>query len=113
MREPCKAGVAPVPDRVAAPAITRHSFPRVFPRIYNFLLVPDFLFRNRLQCVPSRYYIRIRLENARRLLRQTSMLAVDIAVACGFVSAPHFSRCYRKVFGVPPSEDRRQASFMN
>ncbi len=71
------------------------------------------LFSTRLQCVPSRYYIRIRLENARRLLLQTSMPTVDVAVACGFVSAPHFSNCYRKVFGIPPSEDRRQAFSMN
>lgn len=71
------------------------------------------LFRTRLQCVPSGHYMRIRLENARRLLLQTSMPALDIAVACGFVSAPHFTKCYRKVFGVPPSEDRRRASSMN
>lgn len=40
MKEPCKAGVAQVSDRVAAPAVTRHAFPRVI----NFLLVPDFTF---------------------------------------------------------------------
>jgi transcriptional regulator GlxA family with amidase domain len=40
MRQPCKAGVARVPDRVAAPAVGRHSPPGFF----NFLLVPDFTF---------------------------------------------------------------------
>lgn len=71
------------------------------------------LFRAHLQCVPSRYYMKLRVETARRLLLQTSMPALEIALACGFVSAPHFSKSYRTVFGVPPSEDRRQASSMN
>ena len=25
---------------------------------------------------------------------------------CGFVSTPHFSKCYREYFGVPPSDER-------
>jgi len=29
-----------------------------------------------------------------------------LAYVCGFVSTPHFSKCYREYFGVPPSEER-------
>jgi len=27
-------------------------------------------------------------------------------LACGFVSASHFSKCYRECFGKPPREER-------
>ena len=44
---------------------------------------------------PARYYLEIRLDRARHLLVQSSMPVVEVAVACGFVSASHFSKCYR------------------
>jgi len=71
------------------------------------------LFKTYLDCVPPRYYLQLRLERARQLLLQTSMPVVDIALACGFISAPHFSKCYRLIFGIPPREDRRRATSPN
>lgn len=68
------------------------------------------LFQRYLQCVPTRYYLELRLERARQLLLQTSMPIVDIALACGFISAPHFSKCYRDTFGLPPRDERRRAA---
>ena len=68
------------------------------------------LFKKYLNCVPTRYYLQLRLERARQLLLQTSMPIVDTALACGFISAPHFSKCYRLIFGVPPREERRRAA---
>lgn len=65
------------------------------------------LFRKHLRCVPTRYYLELRLARARQLLLQTSMSIVDVAFACGFVSAPHFSKCYRDYFAIPPREERR------
>ncbi len=67
------------------------------------------LFQKYLQCVPSRFYLELRLERARQLLHQTSKPVIDVAKACGFVSAPHFSKCYRDTFGRPPSNDRNRA----
>lgn len=67
------------------------------------------LFRTHLQCVPSRYYMKLRLETARRLLLETSMPALEIALVCGFVSGPHFSKSYRTVFGIRPSDERCRA----
>ena len=64
------------------------------------------LFQKHLQCVPTRYYLEIRLRRARALLLRSSRSIVDIAFACGFVSAPHFSKCYRDFFGIPPREER-------
>ena len=68
------------------------------------------LFQRYLNSVPTRYYLELRLERARQLLLQTSKPIVDIALACGFVSAPHFSKCYRDTFSVPPRDERRRAA---
>ncbi len=68
------------------------------------------LFQRYLHCVPTRYYLELRLGRARQLLLQTSMPIVDIALACGFISAPHFSKCYRDNFSLPPRDERRRAA---
>lgn len=65
------------------------------------------LFQKYLNCVPTRYYLELRLQRARLLLLQTDKSIVDVALACGFVSAPHFSKCYRDLFGIPPRDERR------
>ena len=65
------------------------------------------LFRSYLQCTPTQYYLGLRLRNARLLLLQTEKSIVDISLACGFASAPHFSKCYRDLFGLPPRDERR------
>lgn len=64
------------------------------------------LFLKHLGCTPSRYYLKLRLDRARQLLKQTSCSIVDIASMCGFVSAAHFSRCYRKYMGTAPKAAR-------
>ncbi|WP_319534336.1 GlxA family transcriptional regulator [uncultured Vibrio sp.] len=64
------------------------------------------LFQKYLQCSPSKYYLKLRLNRARQLLRQTSMSIIEIATACGFVSSPHFSKCYRVHIGISPKAER-------
>ncbi len=65
------------------------------------------LFRAYLDCTPTQYYLGLRLRNARRLLLQTEKTIIDISLVCGFSSAPHFSKCYRDLFGLPPRDERR------
>lgn len=65
------------------------------------------LFRKYLNHAPTRYYLELRLSRARFLLLQTSMTVLEVALACGFVSASHFSKCYREFFSRTPSEERR------
>ncbi len=65
------------------------------------------LFRRYLNTSPARYYLRLRLERARLLLSQTTMPVTEIAFACGFTSASHFSKCYRDMFGRTPRDERR------
>ncbi|WP_458526759.1 choline metabolism transcriptional regulator GbdR [Onishia taeanensis] len=64
------------------------------------------LFQKYLHCSPSRYYLKLRLTRARQLLKQTAMSIIEVASACGFVSTPHFSKCYREYFGMPPRDER-------
>ncbi|PLX38492.1 MAG: AraC family transcriptional regulator [Hyphomicrobiales bacterium] len=67
------------------------------------------LFRQLLGRSPARYYLDLRLDRARHLLLQSDMSIVEVAIACGFVSASHFSKCYRELYGRSPQADRRQA----
>ncbi len=64
------------------------------------------LFRKHFDRTPTRYYLELRLERARLLLLQTSLSVLGVALACGFVSASHFTKCYRDHFGHTPREER-------
>ena len=64
------------------------------------------LFRKYLHRTPTRYYLELRLNRARKLLNQTAMPVLDVALACGFISASHFSKCYREFFNRTPREER-------
>ena len=67
------------------------------------------LFRKYFSRTPTRFYLELRLDRARLLLSQTTMPVLDVALASGFVSASHFSKCYREQFGRTPREERRVA----
>lgn len=64
------------------------------------------LFKKHLSAVPSRYYMRLRLKRARRLLRESDRPVGEIALQTGFSSAAHFSTAYRNHFGLTPREER-------
>ena len=66
------------------------------------------LFRRYLMSAPSRYYLQIRLQRARELLRQTGMSLVEISALTGFVSTSHFSKSYKAFYGHSPSAERQQ-----
>ena len=68
------------------------------------------LFKQRLGCPPSRYYLELRLHHARLLLMRGASSILAIALAAGFASASHFSRRYREHFGHSPREERGFAS---
>jgi transcriptional regulator GlxA family with amidase domain len=67
----------------------------------------DRLFHSELGTSLKAYYLAARLERARILLLQTAMPTVNVAVACGFQSASHFSRAYKRHFGSAPSLERK------
>ncbi len=70
------------------------------------------LFRRYLNRSPKRYYMELRLQKARNLLMQTDMSVINVALACGFASPSHFSKCYRAHYDTTPYRERgSQASF--
>lgn len=52
------------------------------------------------------YHKRKRLEKAYMLLRDTSLPINEIAEECGFIEFSHFSRSFKKEYGVTPSRVR-------
>lgn len=64
------------------------------------------LFRRYLNRSPKRYYMEIRLQKARNLLMQTDMSVINVALACGFASPSHFSKCYRAHYDTTPYRER-------
>jgi transcriptional regulator GlxA family with amidase domain len=65
------------------------------------------LFSTHLKTTIGGHGLRVRLDRARMLLRQTSKPIVEIALMCGFASASHFSRAFRDAYGHPPKAERR------
>ncbi len=55
---------------------------------------------------PGRYYARLRLERARRLLGHGALSVGEIAAITGFADLSSFARAYRRQFGRAPSADR-------
>ncbi len=64
------------------------------------------LFRRYLNRSPKRYYMELRLQRARNLLMQTDMSVINVALACGFASPSHFSKCYRSQYETTPYRER-------
>jgi transcriptional regulator GlxA family with amidase domain len=68
------------------------------------------LFRRYLNRSPKRYYMELRLQKARNLLMQTDMSVINVALACGFASPSHFSKCYRSHYDTTPYRERGSQS---
>ena len=63
-------------------------------------------FKRYFNTSPSQYYLRVRLNAARNLLRHSSMTVRAIAIETGFKSLQHFSKCYFDHFKVRPTQER-------
>ena len=64
-------------------------------------------FRARLRTSPGEYVRRLRLEWAAARLREAEPRIAEIAIGAGFYDQSHFSRTFRRHFGVTPAEWRR------
>lgn len=54
---------------------------------------------------PAIYIRKIRLAQARKMLRQDHLPIAEVAYACGFRDPNYFSRVYKQEYGVAPSEE--------
>lgn len=71
------------------------------------------LFEKHMGTSPKRFYLRLRLERARDLLRHTPMQVAEVAAATGFISHSHFSKTFKAVFGLLPVAIRRLTEVQN
>ena len=58
---------------------------------------------------PSRYFIRMRIDRARRLLRESGKPVIEVGLDVGYSSPSHFAQVFKREVGVAPSEYRAQA----
>jgi AraC-like DNA-binding protein len=65
-------------------------------------------FRKAFGTSPRQYVLRVRVERACRLLTETDQTVATIAVECGFCDHAHFTRAFRALMSVSPSEYRRE-----
>jgi AraC family transcriptional regulator len=68
------------------------------------------MFRETMGVTPHQYLLRLRLQQAQRMIKERSSTLVDIAFTCGFSSHTHMSRMFRQAIGITPSEYRRGIS---
>lgn len=71
------------------------------------------LWHQHFNITPQRFYLAVRLNEAHRLLKESTESIASIALRCGFVSASHLGSAYRKAFGRSPGEERRNPSFVS
>jgi AraC family transcriptional regulator len=66
------------------------------------------LFKSATDVSPSRYHINLRMEQAKRQLRETKKSVVEIALDVGYATPSHFAQLFRRETGLSPSDYRRQ-----
>jgi AraC family transcriptional regulator len=65
------------------------------------------LFKRTTGLTPSQYFIHLRMEEARRLLRETNKSVIEIGLEVGYTSPSHFAQVFRREAGISPSDYRR------
>lgn len=104
LRQPVKADIHHVVEQNYTSPITLEelaqlagrslsSFKRDFLSVYNE--------------APSKWIRDHRMQKAKKMLTETSMSVSDVCLAVGYENPAHFSRLYKKYFGVAPSEEVR------
>lgn len=66
-------------------------------------------FKASLGIAPHQYLLRLRLDRAKRLLRETDCSIAQIAFECGFSHQEHMTRFFSRLVGTTPATFRRAA----
>ncbi len=97
--------IAAMEDAVEAPRQTADIAAQVGISVRQL----ERLFMLSLKTTPARYYRRIRLKRARRLINDTKLPLLEIALACGFSTSASLAKAFRLEFGLTPRDVRRQS----
>ncbi|MCK3658281.1 AraC family transcriptional regulator [Pasteurellaceae bacterium Pebbles2] len=71
----------------------------------NFIRV----FQQKIGTSPAKFLTSIRLQKAAQLLLQTQNSVLAIALDVGYQSEAHFSKTFKSVYGLPPSQYRKES----
>lgn len=66
------------------------------------------IFRDQLGVSPQEFLITYRMNKAVQLLKTTSLSIKDIGNAVGYPNQLHFSRAFKNVYGISPSQWRKE-----
>lgn len=66
------------------------------------------LFREKMGCPPQEFLIRLRLSKAAEMMTASRASIGSIAAMCGYANQLHFSRAFRKHYGISPREWRKK-----
>ncbi|WP_326998690.1 helix-turn-helix transcriptional regulator [Cohnella kolymensis] len=64
----------------------------------------SYLFKKNMGINLWEYVIKLRMEESKRLLQQTDMRRYEVAERVGYESPEHFSKIFKKYYGISPSE---------
>jgi AraC-like DNA-binding protein len=64
-------------------------------------------FREQIGVTPGRFLCAVRLDEAKRMLRTTSLTVVDVAARVGYASTGTFTQRFSEAVGLAPSQYRR------
>lgn len=67
-------------------------------------------FRRSTGVAPHEYLLRLRIEEAKRLMLSTALALVDIGLICGFGDQSYFTRVFSRTVGMSPGAWRRARS---
>jgi AraC family transcriptional regulator len=98
-----RAAAAIMRDRLAEPLTLADIAAEVHLSVYHFVRV----FRDATGETPHRHLTRLRIDQARRLLRDTNLPIARIAERCGFASPGALSTAFLGHVGVRPSVYRK------
>lgn len=79
-------------DLAQQAALSEYHFARMFSQSMNM--------------APHQYVMQRRMERAQQLVRHSALPLTEIALACGFSSASHFSNRFKSAVGMTPSQLR-------
>ena len=64
------------------------------------------IFKENMGCPPQEFLIRLRLSKATVMMKSSGASIGGIAAMCGYPNQLHFSRAFKKHYGVSPREWR-------
>lgn len=97
-----------ITDWMAAHLTEEFSLPRLAEQAGMSEFHFNRLFKRATGIPPSQYQIKLRMDAARLLLRETKKSVITIANEVGYSNPSHFAQLVRKETGLSPSDYRRQ-----